>query len=50
MQQLLFAPFNKKGLKKQTIVDGELKYEYEFPETREFRVENSIVKCFNNFC
>jgi len=41
MQQLLFAPFNKKG-KKPT--EEELKsgnYEWDFPKERAFRVENN---------
>lgn len=40
LQQLLFAPFNKKAAK---VLDENGNPKFEFPEVREFRVDNMIV-------
>jgi DNA polymerase-1 len=40
MQQLLFAPFNKRGKKPTEAELASGSYEWEFPQNRAFRVEN----------
>ena len=42
MQQLLFAPFNKKG--KPVTLSQESDIEYDYPKVREFKVENLQVR------
>ena len=41
MQQLLFAPFNKKGRKPSEEELASENYEWDFPQERAFRVENN---------
>lgn len=45
MQQLLFAPFNKK--RKKPVLNDKGEIEYEYPKDRYFKVENALVRGFS---